>query len=77
MAGNTQMNENERGIMTFHGLIGGTIATLLLLSILAGLTYFGINVQATNATKFYKVNQDLNALKKNSLDNISHRTMIK
>ena len=76
MTGNTQMNKNERGIMTLNGLTGGIIATVLLLSVLGGLTYFSITTQATNATSFYKVNQDLNALKLNSLKNINHRTMV-
>ena len=30
MAGNTQMNDNERGVFTFHGLIGLFIAVALL-----------------------------------------------
>jgi hypothetical protein len=77
MAGNTQMNENERGIMTLGGLTGGIIATVLLLSILGGLTYFSITTQAANANKFYKVNQDLNALKMNSPANHTMRTMAK
>ena len=77
MAGNIQMNENERGIMTLNGLTGGIIATVLLLTILAVLTIFSISTQAANSTNFYKVNQDLNALKMNSLENINHRTMVK
>ncbi len=75
MAGNTQMNENERGIMALNGLTGGIIATVLLLSILAGLTYFSIATQAVNATKFYEINQDLNALKMNSPANHTLRTV--
>lgn len=42
MAGNTQMNENERGIFKLSGITGMLIATLLLLTILAVLTVFGI-----------------------------------
>ncbi len=35
MAGNTQMNDNERGIFSLlHGITGMLIATVLLLSIL-------------------------------------------
>ena len=34
MAGNTQMNENERGVMSLNGLTGGIIATVLLLTVL-------------------------------------------
>ena len=76
MAGNTQMNDNERGIFSLlHGITGMLIATVLLLSILAGLTILSIGAQQNNATKFYEVNQDLNALKMNSLENVNHRTI--
>jgi hypothetical protein len=69
MAGNTQMNENERGVFGIHGVVGMLIATALLLSILAFLTVNAIAVQQDNATKFYKINQDLNGLKMNSPEN--------
>jgi hypothetical protein len=87
MAGNTQMNENERGIMALNGLTGGIIATVLLLSILAGLTYFSIITQAANATNYYTINQDLHAIKSGSTfsnpdqqdgsKNYTYRTMVK
>jgi len=77
MAGNTQMNDSERGVFSFiYGVTGYLVATALLLSILAILTVNAISVQAENAEKFYKVNQDLNALKMNSTENINHRTMV-
>ncbi|AXX86106.1 MULTISPECIES: DUF4006 family protein [Malaciobacter] len=70
MAGNTQMNENERGLFSLlHGITGMLIATVLLLTILGVLTYGAIKVQQNEATNFYKINQDLNALKANSKDN--------
>ena len=70
MAGNTQMNDNERGIFSLiHGISGMLIATLLLLSILGVLSYFAVVTQQANAENFYEVNQDLNALKFNSSDN--------
>lgn len=62
MAGNTQMNENERGIFRLHGITGMLIATVLLLTILVLLTMSAINVQQNESTNFYKVNQDLNGL---------------
>ena len=77
MAGNTQMNENERGIMSLNGLTGGIIATVLLLTILAVLTVFSISTQADNATKYYEINQDLNVLKMNSSTNHTQRSMVK
>jgi len=64
MAGNTQMNENERGIFSFmHGLTGYLIAVVLLLSILAGLTIGAITVQSAEAMNYYSINQDINGLK--------------
>lgn len=63
MAGNTQMNENERGIFKLHGITGMLIAVVLLLSILVVLTISGLKVQQNEASNFYKINQDLNGLK--------------
>lgn len=70
MAGNSQMNENERGLFSFlHGIVGMLIATVLLLSILGVLTYNAIVVQQNESTNFYKINQNLDGLKANSPDN--------
>ncbi|PLY08264.1 MAG: DUF4006 family protein [Arcobacter sp.] len=76
MAGNSQMNESERGIFALSGITGMLIATVLLLSILGGLTYFGIMTQANEAQNFYKINQDLNGLEANSSDNASHYELV-
>ena len=59
----TQMNDNERGVFTLHGLTGGLIAVVLLLSILAVLTVVGVSSQKANAENYYAVNQELNAIK--------------
>ncbi len=69
MAGNTQMNENERGIFKLNGITGMLVAVVLLLTILVTLTFFGLKVQQSEASNFYKINQDLNGLKMNSSDN--------
>ncbi|QKJ21719.1 DUF4006 family protein [Poseidonibacter lekithochrous] len=69
MAGNTQMNENERGIFKLNGITGMLIATVLLLTILAVLVFNSVLVQQKEANNFYKINQDLNGLKMNSTDN--------
>ncbi|CAM3838644.1 hypothetical protein CP963_00925 [Arcobacter cloacae] len=76
MAGNTQMNENERGIFKLSGITGMLIATALLLTILVVLTYNGIKVQQNEATNFYQINQDLNGLKMNSSDNHTHYQLV-
>ena len=76
MAGNTQMNENERGVFSLlHGLSGFLVAVVLLLSILGTLTVLSIGTQAANATTFYEINQDLNGLKMNSPENHTMRTI--
>jgi|TARA_B100001063_G_scaffold225900_1_gene235097 hypothetical protein len=69
MAGNTQMNENERGIFKLNGITGMLIATVLLLTILAVLVFNSVLVQQKEANNFYQINQDLNGLKMNSTDN--------
>jgi ABC-type phosphate transport system permease subunit len=76
MAGNTQMNENERGIFKLSGISGMLVAVVLLLTILVVLTYNGIKVQQEQASNFYKINQDLNALKMNSSDNHQHYQLV-
>ena len=48
------MNEN-RSVFALDGVTGMLIATVLLLSILAGLTVLGIGAQNANATNFYKI----------------------
>ena len=67
MAGNTQMNENERGIFKLHGITGMLIAVVLLLTILGVLTVNGLKVQQNESTNFYKINQDLNGLTSGSV----------
>lgn len=71
MAGNTQLNENERGIFALHGVSGMLIAVVLLLSILAVLVFNAVGVQQREAQNFYSVNQDLNGLKMISKDNVN------
>jgi len=75
MAGNTQIDPRTEGglFSLMHGLTGFAVAVVLLLSILGTLTYFAIAVQTEQSTNFYTVNQDLDALKMNSVDNINHR----
>lgn len=77
MAGNTEMMENERGLFALGGITGMLIATVLLLSILGALTVFGIQVQNTQATNFYKINQDINAIKAISTDNAKYYELAK
>ena len=70
MAGNTQMNDSERGLFSLvHGITGMLVATVLLLSILGVLTFFAIGTQQANAENYYEINQDLHGLKMNSPEN--------
>lgn len=74
MAENTQMNDNERGLFSFvHGMTGYLVTIVLFLSVVVTLIIFAIDVQRNNATTYYEINQDLNALKFNSLENINYR----
>jgi len=46
------MNEN-RSVFALDGITGMLIATVLLLTILAGLTVLGLGVQNANAANYY------------------------
>jgi hypothetical protein len=61
----------NRGVFTLSGVTGMLIATLLLISILVGLTAWGISVQQGSATNYYDPAPilDINNLKANSVDN--------
>jgi hypothetical protein len=74
MAGNTQMQESERGLFTLNGITGYLIAVVLLLSILTVLTISAISVQKANAENYYTIDQSLDGLKFNSSDNYKLRT---
>jgi hypothetical protein len=63
MAGNSQMNDNERGLFSLSGITGMLIATVLLLTILAVLVFNSVLVQQREAQNYYKINQELNGLK--------------
>jgi hypothetical protein len=69
------MNEN-RSVFALDGVTGMLIATVLLLSILAGLTVWGLGVQNANATKFYQIN-DETSIKMISKENSNHYELVK
>jgi len=64
------MNEN-RGLFTIDGITGMLIATVLLLSILVGLSVWAINVQQTSSANYYDI-KDEQLIKMNSVDNAKH-----
>ncbi len=62
----------NRAVFGLHGVTGMLIATVLLLSILAFLTVWGISVQQKSATNFYDptpITSNLDNVKADSKDN--------
>ena len=62
MAGNTQMNENERGLFKLNGITGMFVALVIIIGILVWLITASLFVQQREANNYYKINQDLNGL---------------
>lgn len=69
------MNEN-RSVFSIHGVTGMLIATVLLLSILVGLTIWALNVQTANAENFYKIENE-SSIKMFSTENAKHIVDVK
>jgi len=65
-------NKTRRMCFNLNGLMGGVIATLLLLAILGYLTMQAISVQHANATNFYEL-KDASNIKMISAENAAHR----
>lgn len=65
------MENTNRAVFGLDGVTGMLIATVLLLTILVGLTVWGIVVQKGSATNFYQSAPilDIKNLKANSVDN--------
>ena len=64
-------NKTRRMCFNINGLLGGILATVLLLSILVFLTINAISVQQANATKFYEL-KDQSSIQMRSTDNAAH-----
>ncbi|WP_345976441.1 DUF4006 family protein [Sulfurimonas sp. HSL3-7] len=69
------MNEN-RGVFVLDGITGMLIATVLLLSILAGLTVAAIGAQNRNANNFYDI-EDAKSIKMIDTTSASHMVDVK
>jgi len=69
------MNEN-RSVFALDGITGMLIATVLLLSILAVLTVWGIGVQNANAANYYKIENE-KSIKMFSTENAKHIVDVK
>ena len=66
----------NRSIFALDGIVGLLIATALLLSILAGLTIWGLGVQQDNATNYYQI-ENAKEIKMFSEENAKHRVNVK
>lgn len=69
------MENDNRSIFALSGITGMLIATVLLLSILAGLTVLGLGVQQANAENFYEI-KDETSIKMFSTKNAAHRVVV-
>ena len=69
------MNEN-RSVFALSGVTGMLIATALLLSILVGLTIGAISVQQSNASNFYKIENE-SSITMNAVENSKHLVDVK
>ncbi|HHB93862.1 MAG TPA: DUF4006 family protein [Campylobacterales bacterium] len=78
MAGNTQIDpQTEGGLFSFmHGLKGYAVFLVLFLTGVVILTVNAVSIQQDNATNYYKINQDLSGLTKNSPKNHDMRTIV-
>ena len=48
----------NRSIFALDGITGMLIAVVLLLSIVAGLSFWSVSTQAANSTNFYKMENE-------------------
>ena len=70
------MAENtSRNVFGLNGITGMLIATVLLISILVGLTIWGLGVQQANADKFYQLDNE-SKIQFSSTDNAAHRKIV-
>jgi len=69
------MNEN-RGLFVLDGITGMLIATVLLLSILVGLTLASLGAQNRNAENFYEI-KDAKSIKMIDTTSGSHVVDVK
>ncbi len=69
-------NKTRRMCFNINGLMGGLIATFLLLGVLVYLTIWAIKVQQANATQEYKLVDEGN-IQMISTDNRKHRVLVK
>ncbi len=69
-------NKTRRMCFNINGLLGGILATVLLLSVLVFLTINAITVQQKNATTYYQLD-DASNIQMISTDNAKHYKIVK
>ena len=70
-------NPTRRLCFNINGLLGGIIATVLLLSILGVLTYLAIQVQSGNATTYYQLVDEQNIPMTSTETQAKHYKLVK
>ncbi len=70
------MENTNRNAFGLHGITGMLIATVLLISILVGLTIWGLKVQQAVADKPYKIT-DPQAIKMRDTANANQKAIAK
>ena len=70
------MENTNRSVFGLHGVTGMLIATILLLSILGVLTFFGLKAQQAVADKPYKLT-DPQALKMRDAAGANQKVIVK
>lgn len=64
-------NKTRRMCFNLNGLLGGILATLLLLAIVGYLSLWAIQVQKDNATNYYEL-ENPTEIQMRSTDNAKH-----
>jgi hypothetical protein len=70
-------NTSRRLCFNINGLLGGIIATILLLCIYGSLMYLAINVQANNATTYYEIVDEQNIPMTSTKTEAKHYKIVK
>ena len=70
------MENTNRNVFALNGITGMLIATVLLLSILGVLTFFGLKAQQAVADKPYKIT-DPQALQMRDAANANQKALVK
>lgn len=62
------------GLFGINGLLGYIVAVLLVVGLAAGLGYMAVNTQKSQATNYYKIDNQT-GIKMKSKENVSHYTI--